>query len=105
MSARAFWPPVDPAQIDYETLRAHLLDHARLPDDLAAARFARRGLAGLITWPVSDPILVAELRGAGRPAWSPHHDPRVEALAAGYQFLLDAAAALPTPVTLIGGMR
>jgi hypothetical protein len=91
---------VHPAQIDYETLRAHVLDHDRMPDDLAAARFARRGVAGLIAWPVSDPIFVAELDGASRPAWNPHHDSRLEALAAGYQFLLNAAAALPTPITL-----
>jgi hypothetical protein len=105
VNARSFWPPVEPAQIDYETLRAHLLKHDRLPDDLAAARFARRGLAGLISWPVSDPVFLAELRGALRPAWSPHADPRLEALAAGYQFLLDAAAALRTPSVVTGGAR
>ena len=66
MSTRSFWPSSEAAQVDYEALRAHLLEHDRLPDDLAAARFARRGLAGLITWPVSDPILVAELVGATR---------------------------------------
>ena len=37
-------------------------------------------------------MFVAELLGAARPAWTPHEDPRVAALAAGYQFLLDAAA-------------
>jgi hypothetical protein len=105
VSARSFWPPAEAAQIDYETLRAHVLEHDRLPDDLAAARFARRGLAGLITWPVSDPVFVAELLGASRPGWSPHADPRLEALAAGYQFLLDAAAALQTPLTVTGGAR
>ncbi|MEJ7771668.1 MAG: hypothetical protein WKF51_07175 [Geodermatophilaceae bacterium] len=56
MSTRSFWPSREAAQVDYEALRAHLLKHDRLPDDLAATRFARRGLAGLITWPVSDPI-------------------------------------------------
>ena len=64
MSVRSFWPPVEAAQVDYEALRAHLLSHGRLPDDLAAARFARRGLAGLISWPASDPIFVGELAGA-----------------------------------------
>jgi hypothetical protein len=34
-------------------------------------------------------VFVAELIGAERPAWTPHLDPRVTALAAGYQFLLD----------------
>lgn len=106
MSARSFWPPVEPAQIDYETLRAHVLERDQLPDDLAAARFARRGLAGLITWPVSDPVFVAELLGASRPGWSPHTDPRLEALASGYQFLLDVAAAAQAElVTVTGGAR
>ena len=94
MSARSFWPPVEPAQIDYEALRAHVLEHDRLPEDLAGARFARRGLGGLITWPVSDPVYVVDLVGSARPAWTPRVDPRVEALAAGFGFLLEAAATL-----------
>lgn len=106
MSSRSFWPPVEPAQIDYETLRCHVLERDQLPDDLAAARFARRGLTGLITWPVSDPVFVAELLGASRPAWSPHTDPRQEALASGYLFLLDVAAARPAESIIVTrGMR
>jgi hypothetical protein len=107
VSARSFWPPVEAAQIDYEALRAHVLEHRELPDDLAAARFARRGLGGLITWPVSDPAYVVNVIGSVRPAWTPHEDPRVEALAAGFQFLLDAAAALRVEATvgIIGGAR
>jgi hypothetical protein len=105
MSARSFWPPLEAAQIDYETLRTHLLKHDRLPDDLAAARFVRRGLAGLISWPVSEPTFIAELAGASRPAWSPHADPRVDALAAGYQFLLDAATPPPASISVTGGAR
>lgn len=93
MSARAFWPPAEAAQADYEMLRACLLGHGALPDDLAAARFARRGLAGLIAWPAAEPVFAGELLGAARPAWSPHADERISALAAGYQFLLEAAAA------------
>ena len=92
MSARSFWPPVQAAQVDYETLRAHALEPCGLPVGLAAARFARRGLAGLIAWPVAEPVFVAELVAAARPAWTPHEDPRVAALAAGYEFLLDLAA-------------
>jgi hypothetical protein len=92
VSARSFWPPREAAQIDYETLRAHVLEHCGLPESLAAARFARRGLAGLIAWPSAEPVFVAELLGAARPAWTPHEDPRVAALAAGYEFLLDLAA-------------
>ena len=92
MSARPFWPPVQAAQVDYETLRAHVCAQSRLPESLAAARFARRGLAGLIAWPAAEPVFVAELLAAARPAWTPHEDPRVAALAAGYEFLLDLAA-------------
>jgi hypothetical protein len=92
VSARSFWPPAEAAQIDYETLRERALEPCGVPDGLAAARFARRGLAGLIAWPSAEPVFVAELVAAARPAWTPHDDPRVAALAAGYQFLLDAAA-------------
>ena len=94
MSARSFWPPVEAAQVDYETLRAHALEPRAMPEGLAAARFARRGLAGLIAWPSAEPVFVAELLAATRPAWTPHDDPRVAALAAGYEFLLDAAVHL-----------
>jgi hypothetical protein len=92
VSARSFWAPAEAAQIDYETLRAQVLEPTRPPESLAAARFARRGLAGLIAWPSAEPVFVAEPLAAVRPAWTPHDDPRVAALAAGYQFLLDAAA-------------
>ena len=101
MSARSFWPPVQAAQVDYETLRAHVCEHSGLPGGLAAARFARRGLAGLIAWPAhAGPVFVAELLAAVRPAWTPHEDPRVAALAAGYQFLLDAAARVDSVAAL-----
>jgi hypothetical protein len=92
VSARSFWPPAEAAQIDYETLRAQVCEPTGLPEGLTAARFARRGLAGLIAWPSAEPVFVAELLAAVRPAWTPHEDPRVAALAASYQFLLDAGA-------------
>ncbi len=92
MSARSFWPPLEAAQVDYETLRAHVLAPCGAPEGLAAARFARRGLAGLIAWPSAEPVFIAELLAAARPAWTPYEDPRVAALAAGYEFLLDLAA-------------
>jgi hypothetical protein len=79
-----FWPVGEAAQADYETLRAHLLDTGTLPDSLAAARFLRRGLAGLIAWPAAEPVFTAELTGACRPPWTPHADPRLDALAVGY---------------------
>ena len=100
MSARSFWPPVQAAQVDYETLRGQVLELTGLPEGLAAARFARRGLAGLIAWPAAEPVFVAELLAAVRPAWTPHEDPRVAALAAGYQFLLDAAARVDSVAAL-----
>jgi hypothetical protein len=93
VSARSFWPPVEAAQADYETLRVHVLEHGRPPEGLAAARFTRRGLPGLIAWPAAEPVFVADLVPAVRPAWTPHEDPRVAALAASYRFLLDTAAA------------
>jgi hypothetical protein len=95
VSTRSFWPPCEAAQLDYEALRAHLLAHDKLPDGLSSARFHRRGLAGLIAWPAAEPVFAAELISAARPAWTPHLDPRVTALAAGYQFLLDINTAVP----------
>jgi hypothetical protein len=91
VSARSFWPPSEAAQLDYEMLREHLLKQGVLPDGVSAARFARRGLVGLIAWPVAEPVFMAEVIGAERQRWSPHLDMRQEALAVCYQFLLDAA--------------
>ena len=59
---------------------------------VAAQRFDRRGLAGLIAWPAAEPRFSARLRGAARPAWSPRVDPRLEALADGFQLLLASTA-------------
>jgi hypothetical protein len=92
-----FWPVGEAAQADYETLRQHVLDTGALPDCLATARFTRRGLAGLIAWPTTEPIFRAELLGAPRPPWTPYDDPRLDALAAGFAVLLNAATTLPTP--------
>ena len=84
------WPVTDAAQADYERLREAVVSTGRLPDDLASARFARRGLAGLIAWPEAEPVFVAVAVGAARPAWTPHADPRVESLASVYGLLLGA---------------
>jgi hypothetical protein len=83
-----FWPAVEAAQADYERLREAVVSSGRLPDDLASARFRRRGLAGLIAWPTAEAVFVAEWVGAARPPWSPYGDPRAEALAAAYRFLV-----------------
>lgn len=84
---RSFWPPTDPAQVDYEVLRETVLSGGQILS-IAAGRFERRGLAGLIAWPASEPVFRARLHGATRPAWTPYLDPRLEALAAGYELLL-----------------
>ncbi len=89
-----FWPVGEAAQSDYETLRAAVL--AGLPlCSPAAARFARAGLWGLIRRPVAEPVFLGGLVGATRPAWSPHADPRLDALAESYGFVLTAGE--PTP--------
>jgi hypothetical protein len=87
---RRFWPAAESAQADYERLREAVLATGRLPDDLASARFHRRGVAGLIAWPAAEAVFVAEFSGAARPAWSPYADPRVEALAVTYRLLVFA---------------
>jgi hypothetical protein len=88
---RAFWPVAEAAQADYESLRSHVLAVGALPDSSSAARFSRRGLAGLIAWPTCEPIFRAELVAATRPKWTPYADPRIDALAAGFALLLGLA--------------
>jgi hypothetical protein len=105
VTGRSFWPSAEASQVDYETLRAYLLEHGRLPEGLGAARFARRGIAGLIAWPAAEPVFVAELLGAARPAWTPQSDPREAVLASGYQFLLDTAAFRPAASSMQRGVR
>jgi hypothetical protein len=38
-------------------------------------------------------VFAASLVGARRPRWTPHTDPRLEALAAGYELILAAGGA------------
>ena len=87
-----FWPLGESAQADYETLREAVL-HGEPLHTLAAARFARRGLAGLIAWPGAEPVYVATVQGAKRAPWTPHGDPRLDALAAGYELILSLPSA------------
>lgn len=84
---RTFWPPAEGAQADYEALRSAVLA-GTTPVGPAAVRFLRGGLVSLIRRPSAEPVFVASLRGADRPAWSPHVDPRLEALAASYRLVL-----------------
>lgn len=94
--SRRFWPIGEAAQADYEVLREAVLSGEPM-QSLTAARFARRGLAGLIAWPEAEPVYTATIVGATRAPWTPYADPRLEALAAGYELILrvppDCAAA------------
>ena len=92
MSER-FWPLAEAAQADYEALRAAALAGEAPRDELAAARFARRGLAGVIAWPRSEPVYLGALVGAQRPPWSGAEDPREAALGEVYGFLVAHAPA------------
>jgi hypothetical protein len=88
---KAFWPAGEPPQLDYETLWAAALAGSALCN-AAAARFDRRGLAGLIAWPNAETVFCATVLASPRPPWTPAADPRVDALAAGYELLLSARA-------------
>ena len=92
MSER-FWPVGEAAQADYEALRAAALAGERPRDELAAARFARRGLAGLIAWPCAEPVYLGAFVGARRPPWSGTEDPREAALGEVYCFLVASGSA------------
>jgi hypothetical protein len=82
------WPVSEPAQADYERLRALVLAGEPGDESLAARRFARRGLAGLISWPQAEPDYVGSLHGACRPAWCGGEDPREQRLRDAYGFLV-----------------
>jgi hypothetical protein len=88
-----FWPLAEAAQADYEALRAAALTGEEPRDELAAARFARRGLAGVIAWPRSEPVYLGALVGAQRPPWSGSEDPREAALGEAYGFVVAHAPA------------
>lgn len=91
---RCFWPIGEAAQSDYELLRAAVLAGEQ-SQSLTAARFARRGLAGLIAWPTTEPIYTAAVVGAERARWTPHVDPRFDALAAAYELILRVPVDVP----------
>jgi hypothetical protein len=89
VTLRAFWPIGDAAQADYETLRSLALA-GTIPATVAAARFARRGLAGLIAWPTAETVFQATVHGATRAPWTPHNDARFDVLADAFELLLAA---------------
>jgi hypothetical protein len=82
-----FWPVGEAAQADYETLREQVLV-GQPASSVSAARFARRGLAGFDRWRASEPVFTGPVLGGTRPRWSPHGGRRLDALAAGFAFLL-----------------
>jgi len=87
-----FWPIAEASQADYERLRASVLADGEPADVLAAQRFSRRGLAGLICWPSAEPAYLGSLIGARRPPWCGSQDPREHQLHDAYAFLLDLYA-------------
>jgi hypothetical protein len=87
---RCFWPIGEAAQADYEVLREAVLSGEPM-QSLTAARFARRGLAGLIAWPAAEPVYTAVISGAERARWAPHADPRLDALVGGYELIVRAS--------------
>jgi hypothetical protein len=84
---RVLWPPAEAAQADYEALRTAFLAGTPLADT-AAVRFARGGLAALIARPAAEAVFVAVVHGAARHPWTPHSDPRLDALVAGFELLV-----------------
>ena len=86
--SRRLWPIAEPAQADYEQLREVVLAGGELRELLAARRFERRGLAGLISWPMAEPAYLGSVIGAPRPAWCGAQDPRDASLFDTYAFLL-----------------
>src|SRR6516165_7742464 len=84
---RTLWPVTEPIQAEYESLRALALADADLCG-LPALRFAQQGLVGLIAWRRIESPFSVSLVGAQRPPWTPYTDPRLDALAELYEFLL-----------------
>ncbi|MDH3308688.1 MAG: hypothetical protein OEO77_14375 [Acidimicrobiia bacterium] len=90
------WPVAQAAQADYEELRAVAIAGER-SISVAARRFDQLGLAGLIAWPASEATFAATLIGADRPPWTPHADPRIDAVVAGYGLLFEAGGSGQIP--------
>lgn len=84
---RTLWPVTDRIQAEYESLRALALADADLCGP-SALRFAQQGLVGLIAWRRIESPFSVSLVGAQRPPWTPYADPRLDALAAVYEYLL-----------------
>ena len=86
-----FWPATDPAQCDYEHLRALALAGTLLVGP-QAERFQRGGLRALIQRPTAPARpFSATVVEVPRPRWTPYADPRLEVLADAYALLTAAA--------------
>ena len=97
-----FWPVGEAAQARLRDVAGARAGHRRgagQPGIAFAARFARRGVAGLIAWPSAEPVFDAALLGAHRPPWTPHDDPRLDALANAFALLLNTGRAGPAAPT------
>ncbi|MGH2863566.1 MAG: hypothetical protein ACRET2_17540 [Steroidobacteraceae bacterium] len=96
------WPISEPAQADYEQLRAIVLTGESPDDLLLMRRFARSGLAGLISSPAAEPAFLGSMIGAQRPEWCGCEDPREQQLRDTYGFLL-AREANDQALRAVGG--
>jgi hypothetical protein len=95
---RTLWPVSDPIQAEYDSLRALALADADLCGPPALC-FAQKGLAGLIAWRRIESPFSVSLVGAPRPPWTPYTDPRLDALAELYEFLLGVC---PKRIEVVG---
>jgi hypothetical protein len=89
--SRHFWPIAESSQADYEALREAVLLGEQM-QSLTAARFGRRGLAGLVAWPRTEPTYTATVVAAEHAPWTPYTDARLDALADGYDLLLQISS-------------
>ena len=97
-----FWPVGEAAQADYEALRTHVLatgpaSNSLMPRGSPAAAYPADRLAE------HEPVFDAALLGAHRPPWTPHDDPRLDALADAFALLLNtgrASVSAPTATVI-----
>lgn len=83
------WLRPEPARIAYERLREQvLLGEDVEPDRLSG--FRELGLTGLLLGLPRQTCWQAAVQGARRPPWTPHQDPRQQALVNAFNFLLAA---------------
>ena len=95
----AFWPVGEAAQADYEVLREQVLV-GQPAASMSAARFARRGLAGLIAWPASEPVFTGPVLGGMMRFGIPKYRLPRDVLEAEIDRVLEV---LPMLVACIGG--